>query len=133
MDSDPGGRGLPGRIPPFGNPRINAICSSPRLIAAYHVLLRLPMPRHPSCALSSLTTKITLFCLSCFVCFVSTHCIPMSPSGEFVLSPAIFLYGFPYTSNIFNRFSMNTAEIFPAIAYLIPDLPTRSKIFFLRA
>ena len=28
-----------------------AICASPRLIAAYHVLLRLREPRHPSCAL----------------------------------------------------------------------------------
>ena len=33
------------------------VCSSPRLIAAYHVLRRLLMPRHPPCALSSLTTK----------------------------------------------------------------------------
>jgi hypothetical protein len=30
-------------------------CSSPRLIAADHVLHRLLMPRHPPCALSSLT------------------------------------------------------------------------------
>ncbi len=33
------------------------VCSSPKLIAAYRVLHRLPVPRHPSCALSSLTTK----------------------------------------------------------------------------
>ena len=31
------------------------ICSLPQLIAACHVLLRLPMPRHPPCALLSLT------------------------------------------------------------------------------
>ena len=31
------------------------ICSSPKLIAAYHVLHRLLMPRHSPCALSSLT------------------------------------------------------------------------------
>ena len=31
------------------------ICSSPQLIAACHVLLRLPVPRHSPCALSSLT------------------------------------------------------------------------------
>ena len=31
------------------------ICSSPKLIAACHVLLRLLMPRHSPCALSSLT------------------------------------------------------------------------------
>ena len=37
------------------------VCSSPKLFAAYHVLLRLLTPRHPSCALSSLTTKKQLF------------------------------------------------------------------------
>ena len=31
------------------------ICSSPKLIAAYHVFHRLLVPRHPPCALSSLT------------------------------------------------------------------------------
>ena len=31
------------------------ICSSPRLFAAYHVFLRLSVPRHPPCALFSLT------------------------------------------------------------------------------
>ena len=31
------------------------ICNSPRLIAAYHVFLRLPVPRHSPCALFSLT------------------------------------------------------------------------------
>ena len=36
---------------------ITDICSSPRLIAACHVLLRLLMPRHSPCALSSLTSS----------------------------------------------------------------------------
>ena len=31
------------------------VCTSPELIAAYHVLHRLPTPRHPPCALSSFT------------------------------------------------------------------------------
>ena len=31
------------------------MCSSPRLFAAYHVLHRLSVPRHPPCALSCLT------------------------------------------------------------------------------
>ena len=31
------------------------ICSSPKLFAAYHVLHRLSVPRHPPCALYSLT------------------------------------------------------------------------------
>ena len=34
------------------------ICSSPNLIAAYHVLLRLSEPRHPPCALSNLLISI---------------------------------------------------------------------------
>ena len=33
------------------------ICSLPQLIAAYHVFLRLLVPRHPPCALSSLTNN----------------------------------------------------------------------------
>ena len=36
------------------------ICSSPKLIAAYHVLHRLLMPRHSPCALFSLTFQSTL-------------------------------------------------------------------------
>jgi hypothetical protein len=34
-------------------------CGSPKLIAACHVFHRLLLPRHPPCALSSLTTKFT--------------------------------------------------------------------------
>ena len=33
------------------------ICTSPWLFAAYHVFLRLSVPRHPPCALYSLTIK----------------------------------------------------------------------------
>ena len=48
------------RVLPAGFPHseINGsldICSSPSLIAAYHVFLRLLVPRHPPCALISLT------------------------------------------------------------------------------
>ena len=35
------------------------ICSSPQLFAAYHVLLRLLVPRHPPCALLRLTIYIS--------------------------------------------------------------------------
>ena len=40
-------------------PRSQPVCGSLRLIAAYHVLHRLPSPRHPPNALSSLTIKFT--------------------------------------------------------------------------
>jgi hypothetical protein len=36
------------------------VCGSPKLIAACHVLHRLFLPRHPPCALSSLTIELTL-------------------------------------------------------------------------
>ena len=39
------------------------ICSSPQLFAACHVLLRLPVPRHPPCA---------LFCLTSFLMYSVT-------------------------------------------------------------
>ena len=53
-------------------------CSSPRLFAAYHVLHRLSMPRHPSCALSSLTTKKNFT----FSCCLSTKFVPLDLAIE---------------------------------------------------
>ena len=40
------------------------ICISPQLFAAYHVFLRLLVPRHPPCALSCLTSSFALRLLS---------------------------------------------------------------------
>ena len=40
-----------------------AICASPQLIAACHVLLRLLMPRHPPCALVHLTLFFSVLLL----------------------------------------------------------------------
>ena len=62
--------GLPHSEIPGSKP----VCGSPRLIAAYHVLHRRPAPRHPPCALSSLTYK----------CLYSATCKPgrkLSKSG----------------------------------------------------
>src|SRR5207245_9614533 len=36
------------------------VCSSPRLIAAYNVLRRLPVPRHPPCALTRLISLLSV-------------------------------------------------------------------------
>ena len=41
------------------SPDISPVCGSPKLIAACHVLHRLFLPRHPPCALSSLTIEFT--------------------------------------------------------------------------
>jgi hypothetical protein len=39
-------------------PGLKVVCTYPRLIAAYHVLHRLLVPRHPPYALSSLTKHL---------------------------------------------------------------------------
>jgi hypothetical protein len=55
--------------PPVGFPHSGILgsrlmCSSPRLIAAYHALHRLSMPRHPPCALLRLISNL-MSCLPC--------------------------------------------------------------------
>ena len=46
---------LPAGLPHSDICGSKAICSSPQLFAAYHVFLRLLVPRHPPCALFCLT------------------------------------------------------------------------------
>ena len=53
----------PAGFPHSDIPGSKPVCGSPRLIAAYHVLHRLLVPRHPPCALSSLT-GISLRCFT---------------------------------------------------------------------
>ena len=47
---------FPGRLPHSDICGSLCICHSPQLFAAYHVFHRLLVPRHPPCALYSLTT-----------------------------------------------------------------------------
>ena len=81
------------------------ICSSPRLFAAYHVFLRLPVPRHPPCALSSLTFfhsacslgipphSVAASCPSFFV-----FCSGRPPSlPDFSLRPVYIIPSFSWT------------------------------------
>ncbi len=63
----------PAGFPHSDIPGSKTVCVSPRLIAAYHVLHRLLVPRHPPCALSSLT-GIRSKGASCF-CPASQHSI----------------------------------------------------------
>ena len=60
---------LPGGFPHSDICGSVAICASPQLFAAYHVLLRLLVPRHSPCALSSLTsfTCKRIFCTVFFL------------------------------------------------------------------
>ena len=52
---------FPGGFPHSDIPGSMAICASPGLFAAYHVFLRLSVPRHPPCALSCLTSHTHAF------------------------------------------------------------------------
>ena len=51
------------------------ICPSPKLFAAYHVFHRLLVPRHPPCALYSLTCRIVLLFSSGLFC-IALLCRP---------------------------------------------------------
>ena len=61
------------------------ICSSPWLFAAYHVFLRLSVPRHPPCALLRLTCYDTLpsvtsyHLLLAFACLLLLDVLSLSP------------------------------------------------------
>ena len=95
------------------------MCSSPRLFAAYRVLLRLPVPRHSPCALFHLTfasgasvrlrllslpsfrpSNISLSLLSqpsihvflSFVCAFTVTVLPLLPQGPYGHFDAFFVY-----------------------------------------
>ncbi len=68
------------------------VCISPHLFAAYHVFLRLSVPRHSPCALFSLTSSWKILILISFQACLKTyevqlHCHPFTsftlPRGNF--------------------------------------------------
>src|SRR5262249_84930 len=63
-------------------------CGSPRLIAACHVLLRLFLPRHPPCALSSLTIKLTRHIRAFSRQLLAFSLNPNTPRNSMGLDPA---------------------------------------------
>jgi hypothetical protein len=64
------------------------ICSSPQLIAACHVLLRLLLPRHSPCALFYLTLRLSRI----YWAFIrSFNCIFLNPNIDKYLFPLICL------------------------------------------
>jgi hypothetical protein len=70
-------RGFPHSEIPGSKPA----CGSPRLIAACHVLHRRLLPRHPPCALSSLTTKFTR-CTAATLGALTDDCFQLSVIGS---------------------------------------------------
>ena len=71
-------------------PGSKVICTYPRLIAAYHVLLRLHEPRHPPCALSYFLYDCCVFYWLLVVGFGLSVC--------HLLPSAFFLYLHNYRS-----------------------------------
>ena len=57
---------------------IMLVCSSPKLIAAYHVLHRLSDPRHPPCALNCFKNLVLVYCYTniCYS-FFTTYYFPI--------------------------------------------------------
>ena len=72
------------------------ICSSPQLFAAYHVFLRLLVPRHPPCALFCLSSSMhsvacigwVFLCVSHFLLTVS----PLRSASDVLLINTSYLY-----------------------------------------
>ena len=69
------------------------VCGSPKLIAAYHVLHRLLVPRHPPYALSSLTSTLEN---KCGQCFAPIQPMPITDASEFSGTPSVFVVGKNY-------------------------------------
>ena len=86
-----------GGFPHSDIPGSRPVCGSPRLFAAYHVLHRLPAPRHPPYALRSLTNYLSFYALPLyqpssgllFTCFSS---LPFA--RVFLPFASLFLYVF---------------------------------------
>ena len=107
------------------------ICSSPKLIAACHVLLRLLMPRHSPCALYSLTKEIQLVLLNyagnlqvtsqncnCYPHLFRCSTIKIHNSFQLPLKPSVALL-----SSHFNTLFSFQGAITPALK---PDLKIQS-------
>ena len=76
------------------------ICSSPWLFAAYHVFHRLLVPRHPPCALISLTFSQLHSVVTDGLLFLFSYCsILMLPSDVFsIFFGLISVFGFQGTT-----------------------------------
>ena len=111
---------LPGSLLPGGFPHSDirgssAICASPQLFAACHVLLRLLVPRHPPYALRSLTSSLYLL----------SHLLGLLSGVSFKLPfrslffALLALYGFQGTSRFFPSTTVLSHKICLPLFYKI--------------
>ena len=91
-------------------------CQSPRLFAAYRVLLRLLMPRHPPCALISLNTNLAELCLDLSEFFFRIRekfeiVLPLFSLKFYLLKIWIFNFLFVFRYSIFKELSHSPMTI----------------------
>lgn len=105
-------------FPHSGTPGSKAVCASPGLIAACRALRRLPMPRHPPCALSILPSGEGAKALpgTCFLRVIMSGCYRIMICNrkkyqlENIVGRSGNLYGFPNRSNVLFAISMRPPE-----------------------
>ena len=120
------------------------MCSSPRLFAAYHVFLRLSVPRHPPCALSCLTFCIqsAKLAVSCLFYAVFSHLFQYSVTYSRCFSLQLSLLPiFCLLGSIYHRegFSHTNDIIFDSIVHkvsfhplAVPPYDKRCLLFCIR-
>ena len=107
------------------------VCSSPKLIAAYHVFHRLPVPRHSPCALCSLTVvylsiNISYFrfsiCQRDFTILLSNlrSSVPLGEIIDFIKNQEFYIANkISFRSSIFSF--QGTSSAFALSAALLAD------------
>ena len=88
-------------------------CRSPRLFAAYRVLLRLLMPRHPPCALISLNAFLQNYVLFLFQEFLLGRSfeIVISLFSEVLLLSKLDILNFLFVVSLFNFQRSSISEL----------------------
>ena len=122
------------------------ICSSPQLFAAYRVLHRLPVPRHPPCALIRLTNCFLTFTVLVAVLVrtrglshchaVSPACPPVFPGRHNLSLPLLITPRFvSYSSCASHSFELDTfckIIVYAVFKVRIPQHPSCcTELFFL--
>src|SRR5580698_5221053 len=98
-------------------------CGSPKLIAACHVLHRLLLPRHPPCALSSLTTKFTRHTQDRFQLSAISFQLKTFPNAPLKLyGPLLLLIAHTRLLNAMRTSSFSQALIKIYVALYLPNL-----------
>ena len=105
------------------------ICSSPKLIAACHVLLRLLMPRHSPCALIRLTLRPRGFRYLSHKAFASRSLAPPQFFGSLLnYASTLFYRSFSKLLPTLTLFKLKSFSQFPLCCFAFPLFSFQSAI-----